>query len=277
MHRNPRSSSGIERRLNNRVRRRCLPGSDNDLLSQSHALTEDRTVSFWTGPTIHGIIDFVMGRLPPTLLLLLIAALSAFAGAVVTWLLIYVTGKGQRAGGRSSSEEASAEHLLSVTRIKGRPAVFVRGRQRRHLREIRDRETGEEVIVAVKAVLEFAEGWLPALRDQKNRPHAAARPSVDHVPTPPLSMRPRGQAPPDQQSAASTSEPLQLVDEIDGLIQRRLQERPALARQGIRLSRDVNGRVLIYVGQHQYRSADEIPDKEVSSFIQDTIRMWENQ
>jgi hypothetical protein len=73
------------------------------------------------------------------------------------------------------------------------------------------------------------------------------------------------------------SDPLKLVEEIDTLIQRRLEDRPDLAKKGIRLTRDVHGHLLIYVGRQRYRSADEVPDDEVGAFIRETIRMWENQ
>jgi hypothetical protein len=74
-----------------------------------------------------------------------------------------------------------------------------------------------------------------------------------------------------------SAEPLKLIEEINTLIQERLHERPDLARRGIRLTRDMDGRPLIYVGKQPYRSADEIPDDEVSAFIAETIHLWESR
>jgi hypothetical protein len=167
--------------------------------------------------------------------------------------------------------------LLRVVRTKGSPAIFVQGRRVSHLRDIRDRETGQETISAIKAVLAFAEGWLPALQDgqvssgsTERQPAAGA---LDASPT----LRRRPPVTPERARGASLSEPLRLIEEIDALVQERLQGRPDLAKYRIRLTRDVHGRPLIYVGQEHYRSADDVPDDEVRAFIQETIQIWENR
>jgi hypothetical protein len=67
------------------------------------------------------------------------------------------------------------------------------------------------------------------------------------------------------------------VEEIDALVQERVRERPDLADQGIRLTHGIDGRILIYVGQQRYRSADDIPDDDVKALIHDAIRVWESQ
>jgi hypothetical protein len=67
------------------------------------------------------------------------------------------------------------------------------------------------------------------------------------------------------------------VEEIDALVQGRLRARPDLAWRGIRLTPDIDGTLLIYVGQQRYRSAGEIPDEDVRGFISDAIQAWESQ
>ncbi len=67
------------------------------------------------------------------------------------------------------------------------------------------------------------------------------------------------------------------METIDAFLQERLQERPNLAKRGIRLTRDVKGHILVYVGQERYRSLDQIPAAEVRAFIRETIRLWETQ
>jgi hypothetical protein len=73
------------------------------------------------------------------------------------------------------------------------------------------------------------------------------------------------------------SEPLNLVEEIDALVQERLRGRPDLAARDIRLTEDATGRPLICVGQQRYRSAGAIPDEEVRILIQETIQAWEEE
>jgi len=217
-----------------------------------------------------------MGSLPPAALIIVVAALSALAGAVLAWLIIYLThDRGpERKGKSSGGAQATDVDLLRVVASKSGPTVVIRGERLHHLREIRDRETGEEAVTAVKAVLAFAEGWLPALREEGNPPDVSG--TLNRSPV-------RGAAQPPQQHApaasavgsGSTADPLRLVEEIDRLLQRRLDGHPEFAEEGIRLTRDVEDRLLIYVGQDRYRSAGEIPDDDIAQFIRETIQIWE--
>ncbi|MGD2164060.1 MAG: hypothetical protein PVH50_00865 [Anaerolineae bacterium] len=205
------------------------------------------------------------------MLILIVAALSGCAGALLTLLAVYLTAGDERemAGG--------ADELLSVIRTEDGPAVFVRGKRLRRLHEIEDRETGEETVAAIKAVLSFAEGWLPALKDRQASNSSTAGPpvpdSVDPTPLEEQGVQVATEGEPD----ASLSGPLDLVQEIDSLLQERLQERPDLAEMEIRMARDVQGRPLIYVGPERYRSAEEVPDETISAFIRETIRLWERE
>ena len=217
-----------------------------------------------------------MGSLPPAALIIVVAALSSLAGAILTWLIIYLTRDHgpERQGTNSAGAHATDVDLLRVVASKSGPTVVIRGEQRQHLRDIRDRETGEEAVTAVKAVLAFAEGWLPALQEEGDPPDVSGTPSRGHV---------RGAGHPRQQHGPTTgavgpgsaADPLRLVEEIDRLLQRRLEGHPEFAEEGIRLTRDVKGRLLIYVGQDRYRSAGEIPDDDVARFIRETIQIWE--
>jgi len=220
-----------------------------------------------------------MGDLPPGIFALVIAVLSASAGALLTWVVMYVVGEERPKSVRPPSEDGAAatDDLLRVARINGDPAIFVQGERRRHLRDIEDRETGQDTVWAIKAVLAFAEGWLPALQEKAVSSEAADRQSTPGAVGPSAPLHERDLFSTRRDRGALASEPLKLFEEIDSLIQRRLEERPELGKQGIRLTRDVHGRLLIYVGRQRYQSADEIPDDEVSVFIQETIRMWENQ
>lgn len=218
-----------------------------------------------------------MAGLPPAALIIIVAALSALAGGILTWLVIYLTRdrKPRSPASSSANRNAPSADLLRVVASKTGPTVLVQGERRRHLREIQDRETGEKAVAAVKAVLSFAEGWLPALN---GRPDAAApalqRPRTRD--TAPTSPQPRRAAPTSPVTDAS-GDPLRLVEEIDALLQERLAEQSEVPEREIRLARDVNGRVVIYVGQDRFRSPEEIPDEQVGAFIRETIHIWENR
>lgn len=221
-----------------------------------------------------------MEGLPPGVLILIVAALSAAVGALLTWLITYIgRERGPAPRHHPEDEEPATDDLLRVVRTKGGPSVVVQGKRLRHLREIKDRDVGQETVLAVEAVLKFAEGWLPALQREKRPFTSAKTQSAAGVTASPPPIH-QGSPLAGQRAVAggtASAEPLRLVEEINGLIQERLQERPDLARRGIRLTRDMDGRPLIYVDKHAYHSADEIPDPEVSVFIRETIQIWENQ
>ena len=221
-----------------------------------------------------------MGALPPGALILLVAALSALAGGVLTGLIFYATDAGRRdtPDRPSDQTETRTKDMLRVVQTNSGPAVLVRGQRKRHLREIGDRQTGEEAVAAVRAVLAFAEGWLPALQE-RGVPSATSGPA----PHPAASRVSSSSSPvfansgPEDPSTSSPSQTLNLFEEIDTLLQRRVVERPDLATRGIRLTEDLDGGLLIYVGRERYHSTADIPDDAVRGFIRETIRMWENQ
>jgi len=219
-----------------------------------------------------------MEGLPPGALILMVAALSASAGALLTWLITHI-GRARDSAPRDTSQqqETSASDLLRVVRTKGKPSIIVQGKRLRHLREIKDRDTGQETILAVKAVLAFAEGWLPALGEERRALSSADAPPTTGITATPRSIHQTVRMSEQQAGESSSAEPLKLVEEINALIQKRLHERPDLAKQGIQLTRDIDGRPLIYVGKQPYHSAEEIPDDQVRVFIRETIQIWESR
>jgi hypothetical protein len=222
-----------------------------------------------------------MGRLPPSVFVLVIALLSAAAGALLTWVLGYaITGR-ERRGAREPSQRdptpAETGEVLRVSRTRQGLAVFVQGKPLRHLREITDPEVGREAVAAIKAVLAFAEGWLPRLQGGQKTLRAESGPSVVG------DGRPSHHGPVSTEATSGTASesaflgPLNLVEEIDALVQERLRARPDLSDLGVRLTCDIDGSILIYVGRQRYHSAAEIPHDDVRRLIRDAIRAWESQ
>jgi hypothetical protein len=222
-----------------------------------------------------------MGRLPLGVFVLIIALLSASAGALLTWVAAYAFRGGEDKTTREPSEKSSPPsetgELLRVSRTKEDLAVFVQGKPLRHLREITDPEVGRETVAAIRAVLAFAEGWLPTLQEQQGAYRPTSRSSVVSEATSSHQTPGTTQTTYGSPSESSLLEPLRLVEEIDALVQERLRGRPDLAAQGIRLTHDIDGSILIYVGQQSYRSADDIPDDDVRGLIRDAIRAWESR
>jgi len=132
-----------------------------------------------------------MDALPPEFLILVVAIVSALAGGLLTWIVSYISGGGKSkrqhrrlpaatAQGESEAPAPAGEQeLLRVSRTKkGRLAVFVQGQRYRRLLEITEPQVGRETIAALKAVLTFAEGWLPSTLQSPSQP-APRRSTVD--------------------------------------------------------------------------------------------------
>jgi len=220
-----------------------------------------------------------MDVLPPELFISVVAVVSALAGGLLTWIVGYISGerKSKRQHRRLPAATAQGEaeppaptgeqELLHVSRTKrGGLAVFVQGQRYHRLLEITDPQVGRETIAALKAVLTFAEGWLPSKVQKSPQPTLTAS-SVEQAT---FLARLRKQATPPIPGS------LTLVDEIDDLVQQRLQERLDLAERRIRLTTSEDGGLCIHVGQQTFNAVNDIPDPQVQALIHDAIREWES-
>lgn len=220
-----------------------------------------------------------METFPPEIFILIVAVISAFAGALLTWMVGYAT-RGEESDDSTierASESTDEPPLLEVSRTKESLVVFVQGKHYSHLREITDPQTGRETVSALKAVLAFAEGWLPSLKDkQEPSPTPSQAPSADAA-TFLKQLRQRGASSSARVSTPPSSKPSLLVEEINDLVQERLQRQPDLADRSIRLTSDLDGSLLIYVGQESFSSVSEIPNAEIRTLIQAAIHDWESR
>ena len=233
-----------------------------------------------------------MAFIPPEAIIILVAIISALAGGVFAWIL------GNFGGGEEKVEtppQAEEQPLLSVSQEGDELVVFVRERRYYHLRGITDPQSGRDAVRAVKAVLAFVEGWLPAL--QSSQPQSQLQPQPKPQPKPQPQPRPTPQrssaearsfleqlresdlfpSKPAPSPSPAPMQPLTVVGEIDDLVQEKLKARPDLEQKRVRLTTDIHGDLLIYVGRQRFHSADEITDTEIRNLIQDAIHEWESR
>jgi len=229
-----------------------------------------------------------MGALPSFIYLALALAALAAAGLLLVWIIRYT---GRRDGGNPkgppvapatvATPPAFAEptlteerELLRVARTdKGVVAVFVQGQRYHRLQEIKDPQVGCETIEAMKAVLTFAEGWLPL---RQATAQAVARKSTVDEEAFLEQLRSRNLFSAGNSSRLSPSEPLIPVEVINNMVQERLRKRPDLAAQRIYMATESRGNLRIYVGMQSFEAVDEIPNTEVRALIQDAIHEWES-
>ena len=72
-------------------------------------------------------------------------------------------------------------------------------------------------------------------------------------------------------------EPLSLIEEVNDLVQRRLQQEPDLADHLITLTTAIDGSLRIYVDHDVFQGVGEITNPRVRALIQDAIREWEGR
>lgn len=251
-----------------------------------------------------------MDTIPSFVFLVLALALLCMAGALGVWVFSYFTGGGAKNSKRreplavpemesaspsadeSSDESAPApppddQTLLSVRRTeRGELAVFVRGQQYYHLRGIKDAQVANETLEAVKCVTAFAEGWPPAAEQERTEP-SPPEPAADEVSfleqlrqtdmfsletgtsSPGLfGQRKKRKFSPQSQSLVTPA------DQINDLVQQRLDERPGMAYQDINISTGDDGGLCFRVGARTYAQVDQIPDPQVKTLVQDAIQEW---
>jgi hypothetical protein len=255
-----------------------------------------------------------MDAIPPFVFLILVLALLAMAAGLGIWLFTYATGDQKRASkpikkttedgesstptgipaGMPTGTSAGTGELLSVYRMEENDelAVFVQGQRYDHLREIRDRQLGGDVVEAIKCVMVFAEGWLPALRQEPSQ-LAPAKPIGDEPAQLPEAgetfleqlrqsdLFPVEKKPPGLLDGLARRQRRQVLDPlltpadaINSVIQQRLEGRPDLARHNIRLTTGQDGGLRFHVGLQIFAAAEEISDSEIREFVQDAIQEW---
>lgn len=236
-----------------------------------------------------------MSSLPPFVYLFftLAAAIIAIGGFI--WLVSYINNKRAQEDEQSPALEpgsqapalAGEKELLRVSRTeKGELVIFVQGHRRRRLQEITNPQTGRETIEAIKAVMTFSKDWLPSIRQQAAPSTSPSETSTDQETflkqlrqtPPPLSEKPPGLlAPLQRQTSSNLLDPLHLVDEIDELVQQRLQARPDLAGRHVRLTSGPAGGLLVYVDQQAFDTVDDVSDPQIRTLIRDAIHEWEGR
>jgi hypothetical protein len=229
-----------------------------------------------------------MGALPSFVYLALALAALAAAGLLLVWVIRYT---GSRDGGKPKDQFLAAatekkpatpadptlaeeRELLRVARTdKGVVGVFVQGQRYHRLQEIKDPQVGCETIEALKAVLTFAEGWLPL---KPTTTQTAARKSTVDEEAFLEQLRSSNLFSAGSSSRLSPSEPLIPVEVINNMVQERLHKRPDLAAQRVFLATESRRTLRIYVGMQSFEAVDDIPNAEVRGLIQDAIHEWES-
>jgi hypothetical protein len=232
----------------------------------------------------------IMDTSSPVFFIVIVAISAAVVGGLLASLIFMLTGSGGGKGKRGSTPplqpgtpaSPDERELLRVSRMKkGDLAVFVQGRPYRHLQEVTDPQTGIETAEAINAVMGFAKGWLPATQQSAAPEPAAPKSSVDEAAFleqlrqsdlfpagKPSGLRPRRSSKPD---------PLRTpAEEINDLIQRRLERWPDLLKEKVSLSTREDGSLCIQVGLWTFGAVDEIPDPQARALVKDAIREWEN-
>ncbi len=233
-----------------------------------------------------------MGSLPPETFIVFALAAFVVAGVLLFWAVRYIN-KGNRGSAEpdentlsapnetsanvTSSTAAGEQELLRVSRTKkGELVIVVQGHRYRYLREIKDPQIGHDTVAAIKSVMAFAENWLPAAQPPPPSTQVEGREPVVDEKTFLEKLSQINLFAPGRPAAASLPQPLIPVDTINALVQKRLNKRPDLATQSVRLATGAGGSLRIYVGLQTFEAVADIPDPEIRSLIQNAIHEWEN-
>jgi len=182
--------------------------------------------------------------------------------------------------------------------------VEIDGVRYRSLREIGDPEAGRRFLGNVQALALFARlskaegsslehtGTTPSPASQppvpfepasSDQPYQAAPPQTGYSPVPPFQTSSQATSPKQERRGglfrqqAKDEEPAperNMTEEIEALLQYRLQMAPEMAHRSIHIRQGATG-VHVEVDGTTYEGVGEVPDNEVRTFIQAAIREWE--
>lgn len=229
-----------------------------------------------------------MATASPVLFIVLVAISSVIVGAMLASIFFLLSGAGG-GGGKASRRppappkdpmSAEEQELLRVSRTKkGNLTVSVQGRPFRHIQEISDPQMGIETTEAIKAVLDFAKGLLPTTTPVASQP-APQKSTADETVF--LEQLRQAELFPTGRPAGLPPRPSRVVplrppaEEINDLIQQRLERWPDLLKEKVRLTTHEDGSLRIHVGLYTYKSVDDVPDPKVRALIKDAVREWES-
>lgn len=214
-----------------------------------------------------------------------LSALLPILALIVTLLLVaglwywWSQGQEERVLFPSHPEErpaAGGEGIHEVLRVlrdsaDGALIVEFEGRRYRALAEIRDAAVGRRFLAEVAALARFAhlaDLKAPLAPAPSATESAPLQRSPEQPPPPPPLQRPAEKLP----SALPT-----IADQIEELLQKRLQGEPTLAGRSIHMLAAPDGSAMVEVDGHFYAGVDEVPDAAIRTFIRHTIQEWEAQ
>lgn len=193
--------------------------------------------------------------------------------------------------------------------------VEIGGRQYRNLTEVQDADTKRQIVAAAMELIQFTgvlsqealslaplektETWREDLREDSDAELERARgvvtaeesrpPASPEVEQEFLDMLAEIQPPADLEKPSMAGavkhamapkpleqpEPRTFVDEIEEIVQRRLQLVPALAGRGLHVRAGSAGKVFFAFEGRQYESIEEIPNTTARKLVQDAIKEWD--
>jgi hypothetical protein len=80
--------------------------------------------------------------------------------------------------------------------------------------------------------------------------------------------------PPEPAAKPVPRRPLSMVEQINEILERKLEERPQVKR-GVRLAEGAGGGIKVYIGIDAYTAIDDVPDEDVRQLIRDAVAEWE--
>lgn len=238
-----------------------------------------------------------LNELPAVVFLILTIGLLVLAGGLGAWLWNYITNadrhRRQRAAESSPEtgdmQQSDDVELLRVSRTaQGDVIVFVQGEPRQHLREIKDFQQGQDTVTALRAVLAFAEGYLPvgASTQAETSAPAPSEPPIDEETflerLKQTDLFPLEEPKPTLWGATLSrkAQPLTPLttpaDQINELLQSRL-ESSSFSHRDIQITTGKDGGICIYVGAQRFTTVEEVPDAEIRALIQGAIDEWIGQ
>ena len=201
----------------------------------------------------------------------------------------------RRAAALASPATTSSENTIEVMRVyrdlaDGSLIVDIAGRRYRHVSEIDDPETARRLVGNVHALAAIAgiSGGVGAPPIAASAPRTEPPPQAATPPPDPF-LAERLQKPPDEpekpvrrglfgqrkDKLPPMPEPKSFVEQIEELLQFRLATTPELAHRAIHISPGLGDGVVVEVDGAFYDGVGEIPDEQVRTFVQATIREWE--
>lgn len=159
----------------------------------------------------------------------------------------------------------------------GKLTVEVNQKRVEQLSEVPEKTIRHLLLAAIGELIDFAGGYQVLVDAGVARPLTAVPPAAAMPPLPvpqplPPAPPPRPQA---RSTAVSPTSTVNIVDELNGILQKKLADDPGLNGRSLKIVRAIAGDLRLEADGKPYQRPEDLPDEKLKELLRKALAEWE--